>query len=648
MLSSDKNDIPALTGLRFIAALSVAVAHGAGITLRFGPEHAYIIDWLGRGTAFGMTLFFVLSGFVIHLNYRTSVTQGGLRGIGAFMWARFVRLYPLFLLLLALDFTFHTLRPGELLQPDAQLRALPYYLLSLQSWVYVPIRDYSLIYAIGLAVPVTWSISTEWFFYLAFPLIAPIILLLRRPSIAIAAAIFWCAIWAAFIVVLFDRMNVIEPWAIEKYGEIASQVTSYQDSYYRWLLYFSPYVRIGEFVLGCIFAQLYLLVEKIPVRKVERISGALFQAVAIATIIIITVVMYMDVVSPLLLIKLRNSFAVAPSVAILIFCMARYRDPLTRFVSARWMTKFGDASYELYLIHIPVFVLVAKLFQPALGDGVGVTGSLIRFSAGMVLLLLASVLLHRSFDVPVRRWLKALWGGQDVKVFNLKGRQLALIVVAIPVVTALAVALYVSTFLPKLAVYGGIGVISASYGKTCGGTAGNATNLLRRVCDGRETCSYNIDSRKLKRLQPGCSPDDLTVAYQCSKNPQALRADIVTGAAGKISASLMCPDTALKLQSGKHEDGVRVLSASYGENCGARRGNVTKDIERVCTGQMSCAYRVDVSKLGDPARGCEKDYRVEYQCGQTGSKMKFAIPGEAGLGSYAILECGLAGPENAR
>ena len=44
-----------------------------------------------------MTLFFVLSGFVIHYNYAGLVTGGRLRGIGAFLWARFARLYPLFL-----------------------------------------------------------------------------------------------------------------------------------------------------------------------------------------------------------------------------------------------------------------------------------------------------------------------------------------------------------------------------------------------------------------------------------------------------------------------------------------------------------------------------------------------------------------------
>ena len=47
-----------------------------------------------------MTLSFVLSGFIIHYNYATLVTGGGFRGFAADLWARFARLYPLFLLML--------------------------------------------------------------------------------------------------------------------------------------------------------------------------------------------------------------------------------------------------------------------------------------------------------------------------------------------------------------------------------------------------------------------------------------------------------------------------------------------------------------------------------------------------------------------
>ena len=63
------------------------------------------------------------------------------------------------------------------------LRALPYFVFSIHSWVYTLIDGNPLISAIGGGSPITWSISTEWFFYLAYPLIAWLILRARTPKL---------------------------------------------------------------------------------------------------------------------------------------------------------------------------------------------------------------------------------------------------------------------------------------------------------------------------------------------------------------------------------------------------------------------------------------------------------------------------------
>src|SRR3974390_1656893 len=78
-------DLPALTGLRFIAACSVAIAHGTVLTLKFTSDSYGLLHWLTSIAGFGMTLFFVLSGFVIHYNYRRTLTEDGYRGFFSFM-----------------------------------------------------------------------------------------------------------------------------------------------------------------------------------------------------------------------------------------------------------------------------------------------------------------------------------------------------------------------------------------------------------------------------------------------------------------------------------------------------------------------------------------------------------------------------------
>src|ERR1700758_4530028 len=74
------DEVPGLTGLRFLAAFSVLIAHAFGVLMN-GHAAGGAVYWLTQVSGFGMTLFFVLSGFVIHYNYATSVTRGGPRGI---------------------------------------------------------------------------------------------------------------------------------------------------------------------------------------------------------------------------------------------------------------------------------------------------------------------------------------------------------------------------------------------------------------------------------------------------------------------------------------------------------------------------------------------------------------------------------------
>jgi Acyltransferase family len=64
--------VPALDGLRGLAAILVAGAHY--MTMEGGAPLSEIVQTL---TGLGMTLFFVLSGFVIHYNYNATISRPG-------------------------------------------------------------------------------------------------------------------------------------------------------------------------------------------------------------------------------------------------------------------------------------------------------------------------------------------------------------------------------------------------------------------------------------------------------------------------------------------------------------------------------------------------------------------------------------------
>lgn len=164
--SGTKADIPALTGLRFLAALSVAMAHGSLLVMTYPGPRPVFFHYMSAIAGFGMTLFFVLSGFVIHYNYRELV-RTGFPGVREFFWARFARLYPLFALVLLTDMILGNWNFRQLANGGsaivASLEALPYFLLLTQTWKYEVIGTNSLVYQLGVNVPLSWSISTEWF-----------------------------------------------------------------------------------------------------------------------------------------------------------------------------------------------------------------------------------------------------------------------------------------------------------------------------------------------------------------------------------------------------------------------------------------------------------------------------------------------------
>jgi peptidoglycan/LPS O-acetylase OafA/YrhL len=362
-----------------------------------------------QASGFGMTLFFVLSGFVIHYNYAGLVTVGGLRGIAAFLWARFARLYPLFLLMMLVyvlvsqrHVAYWTGRPEEI---NAIFQALPYFLLSIQSWIYKVIDGGSLIDAIRGGSPPTWSISTEWFFYLAYPLIAWLILRARSPAVILVVVCIWCVLWTSFSTGLWDRTPQIDSWAIGRFGPIAG-VQNHEDSFVRWLLYVSPYLRIGEFVLGAITAQLYVALRSRNVTRRENAFGAAMFWAAAVSVLLVNYLEYSPDVAMTIFRKMNMNFALAPSVALLVFCAARYQGAASRLLTSRPAIALGEASYSIYLVHSIVLISAVKLTG---GVAHGVAYNVMELIVLMTIVVAISLVLYAYFEAPARRLLRGRW-----------------------------------------------------------------------------------------------------------------------------------------------------------------------------------------------------------------------------------------------
>ena len=92
--------------------------------------------------------------------------------------------------------------------------------------------------------------------------------------------------------------------------------------------------------------------------------------------------------------KLNMNFGMAPSLAIIIFCGARYQTAFSRALSVSALIALGDASYSIYLIH-SVVLLIADHF----GGGMPAADlSHIAWAFGKFVTLIAIVLVISLFS----------------------------------------------------------------------------------------------------------------------------------------------------------------------------------------------------------------------------------------------------------
>ncbi len=84
---------------------------------------------------------------------------------------------------------------------------------------------------------------------------------------------------------------------------------------------------------------------------------------------------------------------------------------------------------------------------------------------------------------------------------------------------------------------------------------------------------------------------------------------------------------------------ITVGNATYGRNCTTNAVNATAKVSAKCDGKASCLYPVDVSDLGDPAYGCQKEFVVTWTCSANpGNLQSVTVPKEA-TGGTANLFC---------
>ncbi len=341
-----------LTSLRFFFAFVVFLSH-----LTFVKTDLAWYNYLKNNVFFegylGVGFFFILSGFVLALNYEKKVIDNPNFDKKKFYIARIARIYPLHVL------TFCVMLPFVIInvwQGYFHWDIAGANLFLLQS--YIPVKDFY--FSIN---NVSWSISTELFFYLMFPFY--VIWLHKFPKLK-------------YILLLIIPIIIFA----EPYFRTNMKLE-------KAIFYINPIVRSFDFILGIITCQIYKKIKDTPINFSK---GTLIEIAAI-TVLAIFFYFHEDV---------ERAFRYGiyywiPMVGI-VLVFALQKGLFSRILQHKTLVYLGEISFAFYMIHM-IVIKYGNQYLPKIND-------FQKIGIYFVIALILSALTFEYFEKPVAKWIK--------------------------------------------------------------------------------------------------------------------------------------------------------------------------------------------------------------------------------------------------
>jgi peptidoglycan/LPS O-acetylase OafA/YrhL len=347
-----------LTSVRFFAASLVLFHHSVRIFLpvfSVRGVHRVPVDMAGIvSLAFPVSasFFFFLSGYVLSFVYLHNVR---ILDKSNFFTARFARLYPLYFVVLVLD-------TPELLVPEVQRYGMKIGLtktagIFAANVVMLQVWKGSRLLRINLP---SWSLCVEAFFYVCFPLLGVLLWKLRGARL-----------WLTALALYAGGQALV--WGMRPYLNLEMVLTL-------------PPLHLSTFALGILLARWQSL-NRTQVRlwHVSTVLG-LSAGALLGSVLLVP---FLRVPAP------YNNGLLAPVFAGFVWALSVIPTPLSRWLCGRWLVALGNASYALYLVHMPILSLfvhfrwVTHAFYPVY----------------LALCVGLSLLSFRYFETPARLWL---------------------------------------------------------------------------------------------------------------------------------------------------------------------------------------------------------------------------------------------------
>lgn len=336
-------DFANLRGLRGIGAILIFYHH-------FGFDGPVVRSF----GDFAVSLFFFLSGLVLAASFKPATSLPRITAVRQFLKRRLIKIYPLYLLSLLVA----TLLCGY------SLRALPFDVLMLQSWI--PVQSF---YFSGNSV--SWFVSSLFFCYIMFyPVMWGLTSGLRRfLGICLGGLCLYLGI-----------------------------VVSVPAPLLTGIIYISPLMQLPAFILGILVWKTFEKTDHI------RLSRPLISALQVLSLLIPTAMMFLyDYIDP------RWSLASywwIPNFFLLYIMLVSesYDTLLNRILRSGIMQTLGNISFVFYLFH----TLVILIYHRVLAHFHLTLPLLLSSLVCLVAVVIVSYILHYAVELPVAARLKKL------------------------------------------------------------------------------------------------------------------------------------------------------------------------------------------------------------------------------------------------
>jgi peptidoglycan/LPS O-acetylase OafA/YrhL len=248
--------------------------------------------------------------------------------------------------------------------------------------------------------PPAWSISTEWFLYLAF---VPLLWIVRRGAPSVVTLLAYCAAAALTLYLLLGVFGEHLAAAVREQLFVSPQISAEPMA---WLAYFGAPVRLFEFVAGILSARAYMALRD------SELSGSrwvfILAPLWCAAVILIEPLTTGNV--------LAGNFIFAPALAPFMLYACRAPEHwFGRMLSSRPLQFMGDISYSVYVWSFFVLDGLTKTLKSGEPSVEGIINSVLRVAVAVGL---TTVFAYGSFvliENPSRRWLRAVLAGSKSK-----------------------------------------------------------------------------------------------------------------------------------------------------------------------------------------------------------------------------------------